>query len=55
MQISNLLTDARADLAKQQAWEAELKCTDALVRCKELGDQRATRATLKLTVSCCNL
>jgi hypothetical protein len=49
LQISNLLTDARADLAKNRAWEAELKCTDALVRCKELGDKRAIRATLKLT------
>lgn len=55
LQISNLLTDARADLAKKQAWEAELKCTDALVRCEELGDKRAIRATLKLMVSLAGL
>lgn len=51
MQISNLLTDARADLAKQRSDESELKCIDALVRCEELGDKRAIRATLKLMVS----
>lgn len=52
LQISTLLQDARKDLAHNQPFEAELKCTDALVRCKELGDERAVRATLKLTVWC---
>jgi hypothetical protein len=50
MQVSKLLTDAKADLAKLLPHEAELKCLDALVRCEELADKRATRATLRLAV-----
>eukprot|EP00892_Ulva_mutabilis_P006951 jgi/Ulvmu1/4628/UM002_0359.1 len=46
--IAKLLLDAKADLDHKRPGEAELKCTDALVRCEELADKRASRAVLRV-------
>lgn len=50
LQIATLLLDAKADLGAARPGEAELKCTDALVRCDELADKRASRAVLRVMV-----
>lgn len=50
LQIATLLLDAKADLGAARPAEAELKCTDALVRCDELADKRASRAVLRVMV-----
>lgn len=46
--IATLLLDAKADLGAARPEEAELKCTDALVRCNELADKQASRAVLRV-------
>lgn len=51
LQIATLLLDAKADLGAARPEEAELKCTDALVRCNELADKRASRAVLRVMVT----